>query len=1779
MKKQVRFFALAALLLFSQSVSLFSQTGTKSVWSSVGESSIPSNGVRQIIPEVYQSFELDLTKIQETLASAPLENDGAMPVAPAEIDLPMPSGDLKRFHIMEYKMMEDGLAAKFPGIKTYLGTGIDDPKTKVRLDITLKGLHAMILSNEGAVFIDPYDSQTTTHYISYFTRDFAKNPSDIVTCQFSDGQLIGGPKNNNIAEMVGDCGIRHEYRLAVSATGEYTTFHGGTVALALSAITTTMNRVNGVFEKDCAVRMILIANNNLIVYTNAATDPFTNGDPGFMIDENQTNTDAVIGNGNYDIGHVFGTNSGGLAGLGVVCSNGNKAKGVTGSGAPIGDPFDIDYVAHEMGHQFDANHTQYNNCNRNNSTAVEPGSASTIMGYAGICSPDVQSNSDAYFSTASLFEMRPFVTSGGGSTCDNAVSVSNSAPTVTGLTNYSIPISTPFVLTASATDPLGGSLTYCWEQIDAYVNPMQTMPPASTNTTGPVFRSLTPSTSPSRYFPALSAVFANTTPTWEVLPSVGRTMNFRVTARDNFATAGCTGEAANTITTVAAAGPFLVTSPNTAVTYPGNSSQTITWNVAGTTAAPVSCPNVDILLTTDGGATFTTLAAATANDGTQSVTMPNITTTTARIWIRCSNNVFYDVSNTNFSINTVVAPTLVINEVDYDQPGTDFAEFIELKNVSAGAINLNGWTVELVNGASGAVVYQTVTLPNVSLAAGGYYVICASSTNTPNCNLVVAPNSNLIQNGAPDAIGLKNGSTLVDAFSYEGNTAAPYTEVAGESPADDASVAFQGASRFPDGTDTDNNGNDFVSNVCVTPGAANVNTTSGCILNCNISNAVFANATTCNDNGTPGIASDDFFTADVTVTFVVPPASGNLQFAAGGDAIAGGGALSVSVAGLNSPYTFTGVRFKADGTPTVVTLEFSAETTCSFVATGPTVASCGVVGACGSLSTSVTNADCGQTNGAVNLTVTGATAPITYAWSNGATSEDISGLAAGTYTVTVTSAGCGAGVSTTATIAENQVPPVTSVTVNPTSICTGLTTTMTAVGGVPGATYTWFDQLVGGNQVGTGITLTTGPLNMTTTYYVEQSTSVPSVSTTFNYTGNVQTFTVPAGITSLSIQVFGAQGASGAGTNAGIGAQGGQATGTLSVTPGQVLNLYVGGAGIGATGGYNGGANGGSGNGGGGGGASDIRVGGTAFSNRVIVAGGGGGGGSTGCETNAMGGNGGAGGGVSGVNGNDSPTSGGVAGGGFGGSLGTGGGAGIGCGGFLGSPGQSNGTGGNGQGCCCFNAPAIPAGGGGGGGFINGGGGGGGSAGTTGCSGNDKGAGGGGAGGSNYIGGVMNGTMTNGVNSGNGQIIISYSSTPCVSTRVGGTVTVTPPPTPVIAITETSGTANDGTICNGASVTLTASGGTTYLWSTGATTAAITVNPASNTTYSVTVSTSANCSNTASATITVIPFTPPTIVATETSGTTNNDGVICVGGNATLTASGGGSYLWSTSATSAAISVAPASTTTYTVTVTNANGCTGTSVTTIVVNALPTPAISVTETSGATNNDGIICSSASATLTASGGTSYAWSTGANTAAILVAPAATTTYTVTVTNANGCAATSTRTITVNTPPTAFTVTGGGGYCLGTDPGSLVGLSGSQTGVNYQLQLNNINVGAPVVGTGAAISFGNQSAAGNYTVVAIANGCSTSMTGLVNVFSFNCSASISDPCVCLNNATTLTNGQFGEQIKVNAPSNQIWTVSAVTGLFTNFSAAPPAAPTPITVGTVLANIGGNMFTLDG
>ena len=705
-----------------------------------------------------------------------------------------------------------------------------------------------------------------------------------------------------------------------------------------------------------------------------------------------------------------------------------------------------------------------------------------------------------------------------------------------------------------------------------------------------------------------------------------------------------------------------------------------------------------------------------------------------------------------------------------------------------------------------------------------------------------------------------------------------------------------------------------------------------------------------------------------------------------------------------------------------------------------------------------------------------------YLWSTSETTGAIlvSPTATTTYTVTLTDNN---GCTNTATSVVSVTPePLAGVTVSPAVICAGSTTTMTANGGAPDATYTWYDAPTGGNQVGTGNPFTTDPLVATTTYCVEQTVNISgSVPTTltFNYTGSMQTFTVPDGVTSINIQAFGAQGGDGSGgtggATGGAGGKGGMVQGDLAVTPGQVINLFIGGAGATPAGGYNGGANGGTQNSGGGGGATDIRVGGTADANRVLTAGGGGGGGRGGCEeSNQMGGNGGnggIGGGGIGGNGNDTPTSGGFAGGGKGGNFagvqGALGAAGIGCSGFLGDPGLSTSTsmgavGGGGETCCCFNGGTTPGGGGGGGGQIGGGGGGGGSAGTTGCSGNSKGAGGGGGGGSSYTGGVDNAVVMDGINTGNGYIIISYGLTPCTSPRVCGTVTVTPLPTASISVSETSGAMNDdGNICSGASVTLTATGGGTYLWSTTATTASITVSPSSTTTYTVTV-TANDCSTSTSSVINVTPM--PSLSATLNGVTVsnNNDGsddtgsfAICNGSNITFDAftdvagASGTIKAYQTVSLSnvslsycnncaalvtvfpgvsgAATLVNPAMPGTVTLSfrvfndlnnnnIIDADECPNDWVVyTITVNPIPVPAIAVTENSGTTNNDGTICTGASVTLTASGGGTYLWSPGgATTASITINPTSNTTYTVTVT-ANNCSSSTSQVILVNPLP--------------------------------------------------------------------------------------------------------------------------------------------------------------------
>ncbi|HSH05436.1 MAG TPA: zinc-dependent metalloprotease family protein [Anaerolineae bacterium] len=745
---------------------------TASLWQDGIEPATVTPGSRLIEPSVYRFVTLDVARLLTFLPEVPMERSGADPVV---MSLPLPDGRWGRFAVVESPVMEPELAAKFPELKTYAGQGIDDTTATVRLDWTPHGFHAIILSGvHDTVYIDPYQRTNINYYMSYWRSDYEPIDMNVMSVRQAprDPKDAGATIKALAAEGVLPSGdVLRTYRAAVAATGEYTQFHGGTVADGMAAIVVAMNRVNAIYEREVAIHMNLVANNELLIYTNGATDPYTNNNGGTMLGENQTVVDSIIGDANYDIGHVFSTGGGGVAYLGSVCDpdpNSLKAGGVTGLGAPIGDPFYVDYVAHEIGHQFGANHT-FNSTtgacsggNRNDSTAYEPGSASTIMGYAGICGADnLQSNSDDYFHAISFDEMTAFTQSGVADACAVKTSTGNNIPVPNaGTGGFTIPAGTPFELTGSATDAdSGDALTYNWEQFD--LDPGNGGSPSST--TPPFFRSWPATTSPTRIIPRLENLLNNTLPFGETYPTVDTTLTFRMTVRDNQAGAGAVDFDTITFDVDTGTGPFLVTAPNTAVTWLTGSSQTITWDVAGTTAAPVSCANVDIMLSYDGGYTYpTTLASATPNDGSEVVTVPATQTLTARTKVACSDNIFFDLSNEDFYIlaagpqiltsptalssfgqapNTTVNRTFNIENIGDSVLTWSFAEDIDADCLSPADIGWISTSPASSTTAAGATSNVTVTFDSTGLGIGTYTGnLCLTSDDVDTADqLIIVP--------------------------------------------------------------------------------------------------------------------------------------------------------------------------------------------------------------------------------------------------------------------------------------------------------------------------------------------------------------------------------------------------------------------------------------------------------------------------------------------------------------------------------------------------------------------------------------------------------------------------------------------------------------------------------------------------------------------------------------------------------------------------------------------------------------------------------------------------------------------------------------------------------------------------------------------------------------------------------------------------------------------------------------------------------------------------------
>ncbi|MCX6018040.1 MAG: M12 family metallo-peptidase, partial [Chloroflexi bacterium] len=626
------------------------------MWSDVSQSSFEQNGDRPIVPERYRLLQLDVQQFDGKLSAATTD----------VILLPMPDGGARSYRFSDSSVMAPGLAERYPTIRAYEGQGIEDPSESLRFEWTPSGFRAMILSPvTGAVMIDPLQRGDVTHYMSYYRSDHVKKlGQETWTCGVGDGDVL--EKNlrmelSSIGALASSGTELRTYRLALAATGEYAQYHKGSATTdadqrtnVLAAMVTTMNRVNGIFRTEAGITMQLITTTDKLIYLDGSSDPYTNNVGSTMLGQNQTNVDSVIGSVNYDVGHVFSTGGGGIASLNAPCNASRKAKGVTGLSAPIGDAFDVDYVAHEMGHQFGANHTFNSvsgacNGNRSTSSAYEPGSGTTIMAYAGICSPEnLQNNSDPYFHTRSFDEMIAFTVNGNGNSCAAITSTNNHAPVVEAGAAYTIPARTPFVLTGAASDVDGDALTYQWQEYDLGTSSNSAATMTADDGTRPLFRVFNPTGSPLRYFRKITSTLTGVSSYGESLPTTSRMMNFRLIVRD-----GQSGVAydSTTVRTIDSGTTFAVTTPVTGATWTAGEAGLVEWNVAGTTDAPISCASVDVLLSNDGGYSWPfVLKRATPNDGSQSVMVIGSATSQARIKVACSENIFFAASPADFAV-------------------------------------------------------------------------------------------------------------------------------------------------------------------------------------------------------------------------------------------------------------------------------------------------------------------------------------------------------------------------------------------------------------------------------------------------------------------------------------------------------------------------------------------------------------------------------------------------------------------------------------------------------------------------------------------------------------------------------------------------------------------------------------------------------------------------------------------------------------------------------------------------------------------------------------------------------------------------------------------------------------------------------------------------------------------------------------------------------------------------------------------------------------------------
>ncbi|KFC20053.1 reprolysin-like metallopeptidase [Chryseobacterium sp. FH1] len=699
---------------------------------------------RTTTPTEYKLYSLNVEGLQSELAKAPSRESSNENFV---LKFPTATGKLVDYVVKEAPTLSKELSAKYKGINSYVGYQKGHPENTIRFSTSpFDGINIMYFDNWEVSYLDTYTNDAST-FIVYKRSNLPTDPKTF-NCGFEeDAMPSSAPEVASKAPLVRDGQLR-TYRLALACTIEYSAFHvnraglsGGTTeqkkAAVLAAMNASMTRVNGVYEKTLSLTMVLVPNNDQIIFIDS--DNFTNNNPAPsypILNENQTVCDNIIGSANYDIGHVFSTASGGVAQLRSPCLAGSKARGTTGTNSPINDAFNIDYVAHEIGHQFGGNHT-FRSCggNENGSTSVEPGSGSTIMAYAGICGANlnVQRNSDPYFHSVSVNEMYGFISR--PADCSVKTPNNNAVPTADAGLDYTIPYGTAFVLTGAGTDPDGDALSYLWEQTDTTSN---VQPPIETGTMGPVFRSYLPTASNQRYFPNLPSIVSNIlNPKWEVIPTVARFFNFSLLVNDNKPTGNQTARDMMLLT-VANTGPFKVTSQTTNVEYNGGEATTVTWDVAGTNIAPINTSNVQILLSTDSGLTFATVLGEFPNNGSASVVLPNLSVNNARIMIKAVNNVYLAVNSSPFRIKEVLA----VSEAAFNKGFTIYPNpakgevNISLKNVAKGAayqiLDLSGKLI-----SNGSLENDKTQLNISTLKTGTYRIVISNNGETTSKNLIV----------------------------------------------------------------------------------------------------------------------------------------------------------------------------------------------------------------------------------------------------------------------------------------------------------------------------------------------------------------------------------------------------------------------------------------------------------------------------------------------------------------------------------------------------------------------------------------------------------------------------------------------------------------------------------------------------------------------------------------------------------------------------------------------------------------------------------------------------------------------------------------------------------------------------------------------------------------------------------------------------------------------------------------------------------------------------------